>query len=199
MALAAGIEMQPCRLLEENGRTHFMTRRFDREVIDGVTVKHHLQTLCALDHLDFKQRATHSYSQLFMAIARLGLGDDALKQAFRRMAFNVMASNCDDHTKNFSFRLKRGGQWELAPAYDLTHAYNPRGQWTYQHLMSVHGKFDGITREGLLLEADRFGVRRPKDLLAEVRAAIESWLAFAQEAQLNASTTVQVQDDFRLI
>ena len=116
MALAAGIAMEPCRLLEESGRAHFMTHRFDRDIVAGQTVKHHLQTLCALDHLDFKQRATHSYSQLFMAIVRLELGDGALSQAFRRMAFNVMARNCDDHTKNFSFRLKRGGAWELAPA-----------------------------------------------------------------------------------
>jgi serine/threonine-protein kinase HipA len=122
MALAAGIAMEPCRLLEENDRAHFMTRRFDREVVNGETIKHHLQTLCALDQLDFRQRATHSYSQLFMAIARLKLGDAATGQAFRRMAFNVMASNCDDHTKNFSFRLKQGGTWELAPAYDLIHA-----------------------------------------------------------------------------
>jgi serine/threonine-protein kinase HipA len=199
MALAAGILMEPCRLLEENGRVHFMTRRFDRDIVDGVTVKHHLQTLCALDHLDFRQRATHSYSQLFIAIARLELGDAAFSQAFRRMAFNVMARNCDDHTKNFSFRLKRGGAWELAPAYDLTHAYNPRGQWTYQHLMSVHGKFDGITREDLLLAADRFGVRRPKDLLSEVRAAIESWPTFVQEAQLSAAVASHVQADFCLI
>jgi serine/threonine-protein kinase HipA len=199
MALAAGIAMQSCRLLEENGRAHFMTRRFDREVVDGVTVKHHLQTLCAMDHLDFKQRATHSYSQLFMAMARLELGDAAIGQAFRRMAFNVMARNCDDHTKNFSFRLKRGGQWELAPAYDLTYAYNPNGQWTYQHLMSVQGKFDGISRADLLAEADRFGVRRPKDLLAEVRGAIENWPIFAREAELSAAAAIQIQGDFCLI
>jgi serine/threonine-protein kinase HipA len=199
MALAAGIEMQPCRLLEENGRAHFMTRRFDREVVNGVTVKHHLQTLCAMDHLDFRQRGTHSYSQLFMAIARLELGDNAIGQAFRRMAFNVMARNCDDHTKNFSFRLKRGGAWELAPAYDLTHAYNPKGQWTYQHLMSVQGKFDSISRADLLAEADRFGVRRPKDLLAEVRAAVANWPSFAREAELSAAAAGQVQADFCLI
>jgi serine/threonine-protein kinase HipA len=199
MALAAGIEMQPCRLLEENGRAHFMTRRFDREVVDGVTVKHHLQTLCAMDHLDFRQRGTHSYSQLFMAIARLDLGDNAIGQAFRRMAFNVMARNCDDHTKNFSFRLKRGGAWELAPAYDLTHAYNSKGQWTYQHLMSVQGKFDAISRADLLAEADRFGVRRPKDLLAEVRAAVANWPSFAREAELSAAAAGQVQADFCLI
>ena len=199
MALAAGIEMEPCRLLEENGRAHFMTRRFDREVVEGATVKHHLQTLCAMDQLDFRQRATHSYSQLFMAIARLKLGDAATGQAFRRMAFNGMARNCDDHTKNFSFRLKQGGMWELAPAYDLIHAYNPKGAWTYQHLMSVNGKFDGIAREDLLVEADRFGVRRPLDMLADVRTALASWAEFAAEAGLSAKTADRVAADFCLL
>jgi serine/threonine-protein kinase HipA len=176
-----------------------MTRRFDRDVQNGNTIKHHIQTLCAMDHLDYKQRATHAYAQLFMVIARLGLGDEAISQAFRRMAFNVMARNCDDHTKNFSFRLKQGAGWELAPAYDLTHAYNPKGEWTYQHLMSVNGKFQEITREDLLLEADRFGVRRPKDLLAEVRASLEKWPNYAKEAGLGQATFKRVAADFRLL
>jgi serine/threonine-protein kinase HipA len=103
-----------------------------------------------MNHLDFGQRGTHAYAQLFMTIAKLGLGDEALSQAFLRMAFNVMARNCDDHTKNFNFRLKRGAVWELAPAYDVTHAYNPKGEWTYQHLMSVNGKFGDITSDDLL-------------------------------------------------
>jgi len=199
MALAAGIEMEPCRLLEENDRAHFMTRRFDREVVGGETVKHHLQTLCAMDQLDFRQRATHSYSQLFMVIALLKLGDAATGQAFRRMAFNGMARNCDDHTKNFSFRLKQGGMWELAPAYDLIHAYNPKGAWNDQHLMSVNGKFDSIAREDLLLEADRFGVRRPLDMLADVRTALASWAEFAAEAGLSAKTADRVAADFCLL
>jgi serine/threonine-protein kinase HipA len=196
MALAAGIQMEPCRLLEENGRAHFMTRRFDRDIVDGLTVKHHLQTLCAMDQLDFRQRATHSYNQLFMVIARLGLGDSALEQAFRRMAFNTMASNCDDHTKNFSFRLRKASAWEFAPAYDITHAHNPKGEWTYQHLMSVNGKFTGITREDLLETADRFSVRRPKNLVADVRTALASWPEFAREAGLSALTTDRVSADF---
>jgi serine/threonine-protein kinase HipA len=196
MAKQAGIEMSPCRLLEENGRAHFMTRRFDREVIHGQTVKHHMQTLCAMDHLDFKQRETHAYAQLFMVIARLKLGDTALEQAFRRMVFNVMARNCDDHTKNFAFRLKQGGSWELAPAYDMTHAYNPRGEWTYQHLMSVNGKFKDITRDDILEEADRFSVPKRKESLADVRAALESWPEFAKEAGLRESVAKQVAKDF---
>ena len=199
MAEAAGITMSPCRLLEESGRAHFMTRRFDRETNQNSTIKHHVQTLCAMDHLDYKQRATHAYAQLFMVIARLKLGDKAISQAFCRMAFNVMAKNCDDHTKNFAFRLKQGESWELAPAYDITHAYNPHGEWTYQHLMSVNGKFSGITRADLLVEAERFGVRRAQDLLNDVRAALDCWQKFAIEAGLNTSTTNAIAADFELI
>ena len=197
MAKQAGIEMSACRLLEENGRAHFMTRRYDRDVLDERTIKHHVQTLCAMDHLDFRQRGTHAYAQLFLAITRLKLGDDALAQAFRRMCFNVISRNCDDHTKNFGFLLKQGQPWQLAPAYDVTHAHNPKGEWTYQHLMSVNGKFAEITCEDLLQEGDRFLVRRPKDLLNEVRAAIESWPSHAREANLREGTRDRVATDFR--
>jgi serine/threonine-protein kinase HipA len=197
MATEAGIVMSECRLLEESGRAHFMTRRFDREVVKGRTIKHHAQTLCALNDLDFKQRGTHAYAQLFMALAQIGLGDDAISQVFRRMALNVMARNCDDHTKNFSFILKQGRSWELAPAYDVTHAYNPKGEWTFQHLMSVNGKFKDITRADLLAEADRFSVRRANDLLADVRAAVENWPSHAKEAGLTQTTSDKVAADFR--
>jgi serine/threonine-protein kinase HipA len=199
MARQAGIEMAPSRLLEENGRAHFMTRRFDRQIVNGRTIKHHVQTLCAMDHLDFRQRGTHAYAQLFLAINRLKLGDDALDQAFRRMCFNVMARNCDDHTKNFAFLLKQGGTWELAPAYDVTHAHNPKGEWTYQHLMSVSGKFEQITRDDLLEEGDRFMVRRPKDLVANVRDAISNWPAHAKAAGLRDATQDRVTADFHLL
>ncbi|HET8891716.1 MAG TPA: type II toxin-antitoxin system HipA family toxin [Candidatus Angelobacter sp.] len=199
MAKQAGIEMYPCRLLEENGRAHFMTRRFDREVIEGHTVKHHMQTLCAIDHMDFKQRGTHAYAQLFMATLRLKLGDEALEQVFRRMVFNVMARNCDDHTKNFAFRLKQGGTWELAPAYDVTHAYNPKGEWTYQHLMSVNGKFKDITRQDLLEEADRFSVPGRSSALADVRSALDNWPEAAKEAGLSKSVIDRIAKDFWLL
>ena len=199
MAKQAGINMTECRLLTENDRAHFMTRRFDREVINGQTIKHHVQTLCAMDHLDFKQRNTHAYAQLFMVAAQLNLGDIALDQIFRRMAFNVMARNCDDHSKNFAFLLKQGGRWELAPAYDVTHAHNPKGEWTYQHLMSVNGKFENIAREDMLVEAERFGVSRPKDLLNEVRTALEGWPKFARQAGLSDSASSRVAADFRLL
>jgi len=199
MAKASGIDMAPCRLLEENGRAHFMTKRFDRELIAGKTIKNHVQTLCAMNHLDFRQRGTHDYAQLFMTIAKLGLGDDAKTQAFRRMAFNVMARNCDDHTKNFSFILKQGAPWALAPAYDLTHAYNPTGEWTYQHLMSVNQKFTGIFREDLLAVGDRFGVRKPELALSDVRGAVDNWSEFAVQANLSASLKDRVAKDLVLL
>jgi serine/threonine-protein kinase HipA len=195
MAKKAGIIMSPCRLLEENGRAHFMTKRFDREVIHGKTHKHHTQTLCAMNHLDFRQRGTHAYEQLFMTLGKLGLDDEASSQSFRRMAFNVMARNCDDHTKNFAFLLRRGHTWQLAPAYDLTHAYNPKGKWTYQHLMSVNAKFQDITRADLLEVADRFGVRRPQDALSDVRAALDNWSSFAKDAGLQSTLTDSVARD----
>jgi serine/threonine-protein kinase HipA len=184
----AGIEMSPCRLLEENGRAHFMTKRFDR---DG-NRKHHLQSLCALLHLDYKQRATHGYEQLFLLLHELDLGDAALAQAFRRMAFNVMARNCDDHTKNFGFRLQQGGGWELAPAYDVTHAYSPKGEWTYQHLMSVNGRFTDIQRADLLAVSDRFSVPAAKQIIEEVKAAISRWPEFAKEAGVPSEKQSQI-------
>ena len=196
MAGAAGITMSPCRLLEENGRAHFMTRRFDRQVAGEHSARHHLQTLCGIDHVDYKLRRTHAYARLFAVIDRLGLGPLAVGQAFRRMAFNVMARNCDDHSKNFSFRLKQGGEWELAPAYDLTHAHNPRGQWTRQHQLSINGRFEGITRADLLIEAERFGVLRAFDVLADVRDALVCWPRFARDAGLGAASAAAVGGDF---
>jgi serine/threonine-protein kinase HipA len=134
-----------------------------------------------------------------MALAELRLSDEAFRQAFRRMAFNVMARNYDDHTKNFSFILKQGHDWELAPAYDVTHAHNPKGKWTYQHLMSVNGKFDGITRADLLAEADRFGVPRPEELLTDVRAALDNWREHAKEAGLSQSKADELARDFLIL
>ncbi len=181
MAGAAGIAMSPCRLLEEGGRAHFMTKRFDR---DG-NRKHHMLTLCAMAHLDYRQKATHDYSQLFQTIDKLDLGYAAKEEVFRRMAFNVMAANCDDHTKNFSFLLPEGGAWTLAPAYDVTHAHEPTGEWTYQHLMSVNGKFARVTRKDMLAVADRFGVGTAAKVLNQVAEAVRAWPDFAVAAHVS--------------
>lgn len=192
MAREAGMTMMPCRLLVENGRAHFMTRRFDR---DG-NRKHHMQTLCAMAHLDYKQKATHDYSQLFVTIVQLGLGHAALTEAFRRMVFNIMAANCDDHSKNFSFLLRQGGQWELAPAYDVTHAYNPQGEWTYQHLMGVGGRFSAITQGDCLTIADRFGIGPAKQVIREVKSAIARWPEFAEAAGVDGNEIVRIGRQF---
>lgn len=131
-----------------------MTQRFDR---DGNT-KHHLQTLCAMAEMDYKQKATHDLSQVFLTMRRLQLDYGAMEEVLRRAAFNVMAANCDNHTKNLPFLLRQGGAWELAPAYDITHAYNPQGEWTHQLLMSVNGKFAGVVRDDLLKVGELFGI-----------------------------------------
>lgn len=180
MAKAAGINMTECRLLEENGRAHFMTKRFDRE---GANIRHHMQTLCAMSHVDFKKKGTNSYSQLFTTMGQLRLPYEDMEEAFRRMVFNVLARNCDDHTKNFSFILRHGTtQWALAPAYDVTFAYNPKGEWTYQHLMSVNGKFKDITDEDFLAEANRFGIGTGKRVIQEVREVLGYCLMYANQA-----------------
>lgn len=191
MARAAGIHMTPCRLLKENGRAHFMTQRFDRE---GQSGRHHMQTLCAMAHVDYKKKGTNAYAQLFHTLGQLALPYEDLEEAFRRMVFNVMARNCDDHTKNFAFLLRQGGtRWELAPAYDVTFAHNPKGEWTHQHLMSVNGKFKGFDVADLLAEADRFGVGTAKRVIEEVRAAVLRWPEFAQQADLPEAQIADIQ------
>lgn len=195
MALAAGIDMQACHLLRENGRAHFMTRRFDR---DG-NRKHHMQSLCAMQHLDYKQRGTHAYESLFLVAERLRLDDGARTQLFLRMAFNVMARNCDDHSKNFAFLLRENEPWELAPAFDVTHAHNPAGEWTYQHLMSVNGKFDDIGRVDLTTVGDRFSVPAMPALLAQVADAVARWPEFAAMAGLPPEEAAKVAADHRLL
>jgi serine/threonine-protein kinase HipA len=195
MACAAGITMSPCRLLEENGRAHFMTLRFDRQG----NRKHHLQSLCAMAHLDYKQKASHDYSQFLQTVIRLELDYAAREEAFRRMAFNVMAANCDDHTKNISFMLREGMRWELAPAYDVTYAFNPAGEWTFQHLMAVNGKFTGISRSDLLAVADRFGIGTASKVLKQVREAVAAWPDFAVQAGVKQAEVRRVQEHHSLL
>lgn len=189
MATAAGIEMALCELLEEGGRAHFMTRRFDRE---GENVKHHMQTLCAMDHLSYKQKGANSYAALFLALDKLDLPYEARAEVFRRMVFNVMARNCDDHTKNFSFRMRKGHRWELAPGYDITFAHNPMGEWTNQHLMSVNGKFKDITEADLMIMANRFNIGTPVRIIEQVRAALRRWPEFAAKARVPSAIVAAI-------
>ena len=189
MARAAGMAMTDCRLLEENGRAHFMTRRFDRE---GAVTRHHMQTLCALNHLDYRKKGTNSYAQLFTTMSALKLPYEQVEEAFRRMVFNVMGRNCDDHTKNFSFRLRQGAAWELAPAYDVTFAHNPAGEWTNQHLMSVNGKFKDFMQQDLLTVADRFGIGSAPRVIRQVREAVNNWPEFAGRAGLKSDLVARI-------
>lgn len=183
MARAAGITMAPTRLLHENGRSHFLTQRFDRDV-DG---RIHMQSLCGLAAVDFNLIGVNDYAQLFSAAQSLELGEDALTELFRRMSFNVAAANHDDHSKNHSFLLREGGSWELSPAYDITYARDTANIWLNQHLMAVNGKFSNITRSDLLAVADRFAIPGAKKALSEVVDAIDSWPQFATEAGLDTA------------
>jgi serine/threonine-protein kinase HipA len=194
MARAAGIQMSDCRLLEENGRAHFMTRRFDRE---AGAVRHHIQTLCAMRHIDYKKIGANSYSQLFDTASQLKLPYPDREEIFRRMVFNVVGRNCDDHSKNFSFRLKRGGAWELAPAYDVTFAHSPISKWTHQHLLSVNGKFSGITTADILKVADRFGIGTARGVMDQVHAAIKDWPEYARTAGIPTKQAQHIQDQLR--
>jgi serine/threonine-protein kinase HipA len=185
MAREAGIDMSECRLLAENGRHHFMTRRFDRSDSGD---RLHMLSLCGMAHLDYNQAGAHGYEQAFQVIEQLGLGKDAIEEQFRRMVFNVAARNQDDHTRNIAFLMNRKGQWSLSPAFDLTLAYNPQGQWTNRHQMSINGKRDDFSPDDLMSVAERFRITKPRarDMIAQVAAAIGHWPEFAEEAGIEA-------------
>ena len=194
MARAAGIEMMDCRLLEEGGRAHFMTRRFDRTE-HGERI--HVQSLCALASLDFRQIGAHDYSQLFLLVDELGLGPSTRAEVFRRMVFNVAAANCDDHTKNFSFLFPEGGRWRLSPACDVTHAHSPGSRWTRQHLMAVNGRTTNISRSDILEVGDRFDVPGMSVVVDEVLEAVARWADFASEAEVPTVVINDIADDIQ--
>ncbi|MCP4310042.1 MAG: type II toxin-antitoxin system HipA family toxin [Bacteroidetes bacterium] len=181
MAQACGIDMMPSRLLEENGRAHFMTKRFDRE---GNEVKHHVQTFCALKHFDYNLVNSFSYEQLFQCMRELKLSYADAEQMFRRMVFNVIARNCDDHTKNFAFFLKQGGKWELSPAYDLCHAYRPGSEWVSQHALSINGKRKEITKADLLVIGESIRCKKASEIIDEINYTINEWGKFADEVNV---------------
>ncbi|MGJ8695073.1 MAG: type II toxin-antitoxin system HipA family toxin [Verrucomicrobiaceae bacterium] len=198
MARDAGIEMSECRLLEESGRAHFMTRRFDRTPSGD---KLHLQTLCALGHYDFNQAGGYSYEQAFQIARRIGLTYPELEELYRRAVFNVLARNQDDHTKNISFMMNRNGQWALAPAYDVTFSYNPKGLWTGQHQMTFNAKRDDFTLADLLAVATRADVkpRRAKTIINDIRSAIDHWSRHAYTAGIASGLSIGIARQFRTI
>lgn len=181
MALAAGIRMSESRLMEENGRRHFMTRRFDRNA-DGS--KLHMQSLGALAHLDFNLAGAHAYEQALLTLRRLQLPMEAVEELFRRMAFNIVARNQDDHVKNIAFLMDPQGRWSLAPAFDVTWSYNPSGAWTATHQMTLNGKRDGFTREDFAACAKSSLMKRGRAgaILDEVISVVRRWPEFAGEA-----------------
>lgn len=181
MAKEAEIEMTECRLLEENGRAHFMTQRFDRENNKG---KLHLQSFCAIAHYDFNEVTSFSYEQLFETMRRLLLPYTDAEQLYRRMVFNVMARNCDDHTKNFAFIMDKSGQWELAPAFDVCHSYRPGSAWVSQHSLSINGKRQNITREDLLEVAKNMNIKKASTIINQVNAIVSRWNDFAAQTNV---------------
>ncbi|MCF6353304.1 MAG: HipA domain-containing protein [Cyclobacteriaceae bacterium] len=181
MAKACGIEMMPSRLFEENGRAHFMTKRFDRE---GHDTKHHIQTFCALKHFDYNLMNSFSYEQLFQTMRELKLTYQDAEQMFRRMVFNVIARNCDDHTKNFAFRLKQHGHWEMTPAYDLCHAYRPKSEWVSQHALSINGKRNAITKKDLMVIGTSIKCKKSSAIIDEINEHVNRWKDFANKVDV---------------
>jgi len=197
MAADAGIEMSECRLMEEGGRRHFMTRRFDR-LSDGG--KLHMQSLAALAHFDFNSAGAYSYEQAFDVIKRLGLSMHAREQQFRRMIFNVVGRNQDDHVKNIAFLMDRTGAWSLSPAFDVTYAYNPTGLWTSRHQMTINGKSNDFTREDFEAVAQMAGLKRGKDeaILTEVMDTVKEWPRYAKTAGVPGSLRDKITPTLRM-
>jgi len=189
MALKAGIRMNLCRLLEENGRAHFMTRRFDRDDDGG---KIHVQSLCAMAHYDFNAAGEYGYEQAFNIILRLNLGHEVLQEMYRRMVFNVLARNQDDHTRNIAFLMDQDGTWCLSPAFDMVWAFNPVGRWTDRHQMSINGKRVGFSLEDLEAPAKGYDIRDAAKIREEVAEAVAMWPEFARRAEVDALMSQEI-------
>ena len=197
MARTAGITMNECRLLEEGGRRHFMTRRFDR--LDGGE-KLHMQSLGALAHFDYNQAGAYAYEQALLVIRQLELPMEIVEQQFRRMVFNILARNQDDHVKNIAFLMDKAGRWSLAPAFDVTYSFNPTGDWTNRHQMTLNGKRDGFTLADFRACAQTAVMKRGRaeTILDEVRTAVSQWADFAEQAQVTKTWRTQIQRNLRL-
>jgi serine/threonine-protein kinase HipA len=197
MARACGIDINDSRLFEEGGRRHFMTKRFDRQ--QGGE-KLHMQSLCAMAHYDFNSAGAYSYEQALMVIRRLGLPMQAVEQQFRRMAFNIIGRNQDDHVKNIAFLMDKSGAWSLSPAFDMTYSFNPGGLWTATHQMSLNGKRDGFTLEDFKACAKSASMKRGRAeaIVAEVLNAVTRWCEFAEQTGVPEMMQRQIQDRLRL-
>ena len=175
-----GIKMSDCSLIEENGRAHFLTKRFDRQ--NGEKI--HMQTLCGIAHYDYRNPRSYSYEQAFNVMRALRLPYSQAQEMYRRMVFNVVIRNQDDHTKNISFLMDRQGKWTLSPAYDMGFAYNPKGGWTAQHQMSINGKFDDITRQDLLEFARHNNIKEATEIIDRIGEVSSRWPRLARECEV---------------
>ena len=196
MAQEAGIHMMECRLLRESGRNHFMTKRFDRT--DGGE-KIHMQSLCAMAHYDFNRAGAYSYEQALGVMGKLGLPKEAVEEQFRRMAFNIVARNQDDHVKNIAFLMDRSGRWSLSPAFDLTYSYNPTGLWTGLHQMSLNGKRDEFEAEDFVACAKNAALKRGRatEIVGQVVQAVSRWGEFAEQAGVPGEAMRKIANSHR--
>jgi serine/threonine-protein kinase HipA len=197
MARDCGIDISECRLFEENGRRHFMTRRFDR-LAGGE--KLHMQSLCALAHYDFNLAGAYSYEQALLVIRQLGLPMSAIEEQFRRMVFNIIARNQDDHVKNIAFLMDKAGNWSLSPAFDMTYSFNPAGSWTASHQMTLNGKRDDFTLDDFRACARTASMKRGRAeaIVGEVRGVVSRWRDYAEDAGVSAVWADKIQHALRL-
>lgn len=195
LAKESGIWMSDSFLLEENGRAHFMTKRFDRDGREKI----HMQTLCGIAHYDYHMPRVYSYEQAFNVMRTLRLSYAEAQEMFRRMVFNVVIRNQDDHTKNISFLMDRKGKWKLSPAYDVGFAFNPEGQWTASHQMSINGKFDNLTRKDLLRFAEKNNIREANEIIENVNENALRWGQIAKEVGVPSQMIEAINHHFILL
>ena len=198
MAKAAGIKMSECRLFKENGRAHFMTKRFDRKGEKGE--KLHMQSLCAIAHMDFNLPRMYSYEDAFTVMRRLGLPHNDFVQLYKRMLFNEYAKNYDDHTKNITFLMDKKGVWHLSPAYDMTFSYSKSSTWVNAHQMLINGKAEQITNEDFIKVAQKAGIKKAgaQKYIRQVKDAVSRWKEFAKEAGVSQKNTERIKQFFDL-
>lgn len=196
MAKQCDIEMSECELLEENNRAHFMTKRFDRQENN---IRHHIQTLCAIQHYDFNNIYGYSYEQVFQTMRLLRLKYPEAEQMFRRMVFNVLATNCDDHTKNFSFQLKQDGKWKLSPAYDVCYSYDPKNVWVNQQTLSINGKHRNIDKEDLMTVAKANNIKKGEKIIKDINTVVKNWKDFANRAKVKNELLQTIQDNLHTL
>jgi serine/threonine-protein kinase HipA len=194
MAKAAGLVMTECRLLEEHGRAHFMTRRFDRQKGE----KLHMLSLCGMAHYDFNMAGAYGYEQAFAVMRTLKLSKTEALQQFRRMVFNVIARNQDDHTKNIAFLMEPDGKWSLSPAFDMTYSHNPAGQWTNQHQMTINGKRDHFLLSDLVSVGDSISLSKPLEVVQEIIDTVARWPVFARQAGVAQDRCTEIGQYHRL-